>query len=523
MQKSPPEAIAKEAPGNSPPRGEWVIVDGMPSCARVTVAVVLLSLTPSVARAQQPPAPPPGPPGELACDQGIDEATTRKVFDSLVAPGAGDGCVLEAVRTERTQMQIVWKKDGQLVETVMLAPTSCAGPTATTRGKRLAITAPPAATAACPSSLGRLQTLVQGDAISSLVSNGGSDTRSWRLYVTGALGLLVLGLLIGWWLVQRRGKRLRDAAKLGIWLVAGWVTLELGLRGYVHWVHPIGRLLSTLFRADADVGFALAPDLHTTLDDPAHEIHFTADTNEDGLRGHAPTPARQPGEARVLVLGDSYAFGLGVESDETFAALLETRLRASRPVRVLNAGVPGYGTAQELAYYEHRGERLAPDLVLLAFYQNDFEDNMKHYVFTNGFLMRDPLLVFGQPSFAIEFLAKKILHPTAVLLTGDGWEGAVDESRTRALLARLQARCREQHRPFVVLNIPDREQTKYAGNPPDLRGARAAPMAGMIDLLPLIQASDATPYLRDGHLNRHGHALAAEVLTPVVASSLPAG
>jgi lysophospholipase L1-like esterase len=100
-------------------------------------------------------------------------------------------------------------------------------------------------------------------------------------------------------------------------------------------------------------------------------IRFTFSTNSRGLRG--PEVPRRKGAFRILALGDSTTFGLGVNDDETWPAVLESLLRekTGRPVEVINAGVPGYTAFQGLRYLEDRGLSLAPDLVLATFGFND--------------------------------------------------------------------------------------------------------------------------------------------------------
>jgi hypothetical protein len=76
-----------------------------------------------------------------------------------------------------------------------------------------------------------------------------------------------------------------------------------------------------------------------------------------------------------MVLGDSVTFGHGALYETTYPYLLEQRLREWRPDvkwEVWNLGVPGYNTAQELAYLNEIGERYAPDLVIVGFFSNDF-------------------------------------------------------------------------------------------------------------------------------------------------------
>jgi lysophospholipase L1-like esterase len=80
---------------------------------------------------------------------------------------------------------------------------------------------------------------------------------------------------------------------------------------------------------------------------------------------------------RVLALGDSCTFGIGVEDGETWPAHLERRLRESGvDAEVVNAGVPGYTAFQGKRFLETRGLELAPDLVIVTFGFNDADDGM---------------------------------------------------------------------------------------------------------------------------------------------------
>jgi lysophospholipase L1-like esterase len=86
------------------------------------------------------------------------------------------------------------------------------------------------------------------------------------------------------------------------------------------------------------------------------------------MRGPERAEKKPEGGFRVLVLGDSIAYGVGVSMGDTFAAKLEERLQAAvkdRYVDVLNAGVSGYNTSQQLAVLESRLQRHTPDAVVL--------------------------------------------------------------------------------------------------------------------------------------------------------------
>lgn len=95
--------------------------------------------------------------------------------------------------------------------------------------------------------------------------------------------------------------------------------------------------------------------------------------NALGLRGPETTRDKPDGVRRVLILGDSVAFGWGIPETETFGRRLEAQLRASLacPIEVLNAGVSGYGSVEEAHYFLHEGLAFAPDVVLIYHVEND--------------------------------------------------------------------------------------------------------------------------------------------------------
>jgi GDSL-like lipase/acylhydrolase family protein len=106
-------------------------------------------------------------------------------------------------------------------------------------------------------------------------------------------------------------------------------------------------------------------------------------TNGAGFRDTRDFPYQKPpGTVRVLVLGDSHTQGYEARQDHTFSAILERYLR-QRGVQaeVINTGVSGFSTAEELLLLENEGYRYQPDYVVLALFANDYEDNVKAGLF----------------------------------------------------------------------------------------------------------------------------------------------
>ena len=130
---------------------------------------------------------------------------------------------------------------------------------------------------------------------------------------------------------------------------------------------------------DRTLGWALKPGSHGQFVGPApFPVEFRTDirVNSFGFRGSEikDVPA---GGRRVVVLGDSQAAGFEVSERKTYEALLQDRLTSAlgMPVQVINAGVRGYGTDQELLTYEKRLRQLHSDVVVLHFSANDSDDD----------------------------------------------------------------------------------------------------------------------------------------------------
>ncbi len=101
--------------------------------------------------------------------------------------------------------------------------------------------------------------------------------------------------------------------------------------------------------------------------------------NREGFRGEDLPYEPAAGARRIAILGDSFIAGLACGEEETLVERLERRLEASHPGvawQVMNFGVEGSSTGQQLALYRHVVARYRPDLVIAAYFVgNDFSDN----------------------------------------------------------------------------------------------------------------------------------------------------
>ncbi len=101
--------------------------------------------------------------------------------------------------------------------------------------------------------------------------------------------------------------------------------------------------------------------------------------NALGLRGPETTVEKPSGQRRVVVLGDSIAFGYWVAEEDGFAHQLETLLSAGgSATEVLDFGVPGYNLDQEIETLRVKALAFHPDAVVVAFCLNDLEGPLSY-------------------------------------------------------------------------------------------------------------------------------------------------
>ena len=163
---------------------------------------------------------------------------------------------------------------------------------------------------------------------------------------------------------------------------------------------------------------------------------------------------KQPGTFRILLLGDSVAFGHGSIYEHTYAYLLEHRLTSWRPDvdwQIWNAGVPGYNTSQELAYLERVGSVYKPDLVIVGFHPNDVTSNeIIRHPSAKAVAAADAKNWIKQTFYSYEFYRRLYLNVA--------WRWFASEG-SRVLLENLSAEDELLRNQGDVLNLPEQQFT----------------------------------------------------------------
>lgn len=119
-------------------------------------------------------------------------------------------------------------------------------------------------------------------------------------------------------------------------------------------------------------GWRALPEQRAALVRTREGPGFRLSTNAEGLRTALPA-ARQPGRPRVAILGDSIAFGWGVDDGDTLAdGALRAWSAAGRPeLELLNAAQPGYSSVQAARLFEGVVSAYEPDLTVLFLPMHD--------------------------------------------------------------------------------------------------------------------------------------------------------
>lgn len=343
-------------------------------------------------------------------------------------------------------------------------------------------------------------------------------------------------------------------------IVLGLLAAETVLRWRCAHIEAANSLDPGFAKCDAELGWTLTPGWKGKHQHWEYAVSYTI--NEQGFRTE-PVREKEVKGRVVAVVGDSFAFGMGVNDNETFVHLLN-RASASR---FINCGVPGYSTDQEALLIEREVLRLKPSAIwLMVYLGNDLFDNelgrplqvtaAKPYFE----LLGDELVLRNAPAPSPSAAAPTGGPDLATMVLGEGYRmslrgrlerrsaffRAISESLlpepplpadfegrtapgvklTLRIIERIDRDCRAVGVGFVTVLMagrsfverPDSLSARYqeAFRSKLIAGLRNAGVR-VIDLASALKEerrsnSDAWFYEKDGHLNPTGSRVAAGIL-----------
>lgn len=207
---------------------------------------------------------------------------------------------------------------------------------------------------------------------------------------------------------------------------------------------------------DPDLGWVLKPNASGWW---KTEGEAYIEINSEGLRDHERSKAKPQNTIRIAVLGDSFTEAFQVPLEQTFLAEIERQLQTcsslkSQNIDVINFGVQGYSTAQELMILRKKVWDYQPDWVILAFYTgNDMINNspqLEYDRYRPFFQQKDGKLVEDYSFRQLSYFER---NPYAVSKV-DQWLGKVGEgSRILYLVKKIEldAKKRKLGKDFVKL------------------------------------------------------------------------
>lgn len=372
--------------------------------------------------------------------------------------------------------------------------------------------------------------------------------------------------------LSQKKKALLFCILVGGAVVLTLLLMEVGLRLFMR------QPLSPPLYSDMEFGFWNRADLKSKQTQSDEMKPYSISTDSNGFRSRKEiAPEKTSGVRRVMVIGDSFVYGVGVEDDETFAARTEQYLNAldgKSKYEVINAGCPGWGTENELAFWSMRGHQYKPDLLVIAFYPNDLSDNVRGLLYdtSSGSLRWSPKpapiakrIVRNVPfypflcehSHLLNFLRRSIARrytksPMLEMPAGAGTENEKPvpgdptgltlamKTEMRANLARqvdtyrilmeaFIAKAEEYGVPMLLVLLPGTEDLeKYPGD--ELKQAKILGVKwaeeGEVTLLdpymPLRRVNNERPvcFLKDRHYNIEGNEIMGRVLAEEIARML---
>jgi hypothetical protein len=271
---------------------------------------------------------------------------------------------------------------------------------------------------------------------------------------------------------------------------------------------------SNNFVIDKDVGWKMAPNTKFRWITEKRRIMYQS--NERGFRVSKNSGSLQKhGSRKLLILGDSHIWGLGIEYNKTLAGILS---RSTEKLDVVNLAMPGFGLDQMYLSLVHWGLNENPDFVIAGIFTDDFFRSFtNHTVFFNKPVFKDlnGRLVLkspgDRPGAIYRYLEKKsrILE---LYRDGEEWLGrnygvGVWWNLNKLILDKIVQTCKTNNIPLLAVHIP-----YYTGNKfPVLKRYFDEKNIEYIDLNEMAKGNLQSYYFKkDKHLNESSHKLLAK-------------
>lgn len=266
-----------------------------------------------------------------------------------------------------------------------------------------------------------------------------------------------------------------------------------------------------------DLGYTLKPGKFVFTEREFSNDYFI---NSLGVRDAEDALLRP----EIVIIGDSFALGWGVEQDETFAKLLERKTK----LKLLNTSVPSYGTVREMIMLR-RVDISNLKCLIIQYCGDDYDENKSFYLNGNRpqimravtFAKLSELHSRKKRYFFGKYLLLKIRKkmnerksqpqadiPTAKLNDVDLFLHVLKQNPD--ILSSV---------PIIVFEMNGRDQSNTFTNELKQKAISSSNPAFIQNLIVI----DMSQYLRennffllDDHLNPSGHVIVADILDKAI-------
>ena len=323
-------------------------------------------------------------------------------------------------------------------------------------------------------------------------------------------------------------KLIRKAIIALSFALAALCVCMLLLEGYLRIFKPSRNLTPGTFISDVNRRYKLRP-------------HFTGMTfghpytiNSMGFRDYDYNLlVKGEGCYRVLCVGDSFTFGVGLALEDTYPKQLERLLQrefADKRLEVVNCGVPSYNTVREYEFIANEALIYKPDLIILSYVFNDSEYTVTYTSPRNKFInsLKDRMQRFRVYDFLIEkihlvsYLFKGMTLPDPQYRVQGLKHSFSDEyigwQKNKEAFGLLSAWSKKHHIPIVYLIFPkleflDKDYPYFFFHEKVKQALQGEPY--ILDMYPVFKGKKAeelwvNPF--DGHPNKEANALMVKVL-----------
>ena len=258
--------------------------------------------------------------------------------------------------------------------------------------------------------------------------------------------------------------------------------------------------------------------------------------NKEGLRDREYSFIRNE-KKRMLILGDSFGWGFGVEEDDRFSEIIE---KSNAHWEIINASVSGYGTDQEYIYLKDRGINFHPDVVLVLFNVSDFTNNTQkeqywynkpYFVLENNNLVlrnipvpkpiikkRIQCYLYGRTYLGVCIQKAKQILSNSISQRRKNIQKSIDSEKsnenqytyemTKTLIIAMNRFCSDQNIKFVLVSTPmDSASVSFFEKMACSENISYLKLDSYHSL-----SNDDTHFKHDGHWNRLGNKIAAEAI-----------